>query len=56
MKTLSPETLAANAALSILNLVCHLPDRQLAAQAQSFLEEGGFTERLHRLRSQRRRP
>lgn len=58
MKTqpLSPETLAANAALSILNLACHLPDRQLAAQAQGFLEEGGFTERLHRLRSQRRSP
>lgn len=58
MKTepLSPETLAANAALSILNLACHFLDRQLAAQAQRFLEEGGFTERLHRLRSKHRRP
>ncbi len=52
--TLSPETLAANAALSLLNLACHLLDRQLSAQAETFLQEGGFTERLHRLRSKRR--
>lgn len=51
---LSPETLAANAALSLLNLVCHLLDRQLAAQAEAFLQEGGFTERLHRVRSRQR--
>lgn len=51
---LSPETLAANAALSLLNLACHLLDRQLAAQAESFLQEGGFTERLHRVRSKHR--
>lgn len=53
-KPLSPETLAANAALSLLNLACHLLDRQLAAQAENFLQEGGFTERLYRLRSKRR--
>lgn len=41
-------TLVANAALSLLNLCCHLLDRQLAAQAQSFEKEGGFTERLYR--------
>ena len=46
--------LAANAALSLLNLSCHLLDRQLAAQARAFEQEGGFTERLHRIRSQRR--
>lgn len=51
---LSPETLAANAALSLLNLACHLLDRQLAAQAEAFLQEGGFTERLHRVRSRQR--
>lgn len=51
---LSPETLAANAALSLLNLACHLLDRQLSAQADTFLQEGGFTERLYRLRSKRR--
>ena len=52
--SISPETLAANAALSLLNLACHLLDRQLAAQAENFLQEGGFTERLDRLRSKRR--
>jgi four helix bundle suffix protein len=45
----------ANAALSLLNLCCRLLDRQLAAQAQAFEAEGGFTERLHRIRSRRRR-
>ena len=46
--------LVANGALSLLNLCCHLLDRQLAAQAAAFEREGGFTERLHRVRSQRR--
>ena len=49
--SLSSSALAANAALSLLNLACHLLDRQLAAQAQEFTERGGFTERLHRIRS-----
>ena len=44
-----------NAALSLLNLACHLLDRQIAAQATSFEEEGGFSERLYRVRSARRR-
>ncbi len=47
--------LAANAALSLLNLACHLLDRQIAAQAESFEKEGGFTERLYRVRTARRR-
>jgi four helix bundle suffix protein len=47
--------LVANAALSLLNLCCHLLDRQLAAQAEAFESEGGFTERLYRIRSRRRR-
>jgi four helix bundle suffix protein len=38
--------LAANAALSLLSLCCCLLDRQLAAQAKAFENEGGFTERL----------
>ena len=54
IKSISPETLAANAALSLLNLACRLLDRQLSAQADTFLQKGGFTERLHRLRSKRR--
>jgi four helix bundle suffix protein len=45
----------ANAALSLLNLCCYLLDRQLAAQAQAFEKEGGFTERLYRTRQQTRR-
>jgi len=49
--------LVANATLSLLNLCCHLLDRQLAAQAKAFTEEGGFTERLYRTRSsQRKKP
>ncbi len=46
--------LAANAALSLLNLCCHLLDKQLAAQARAFTHEGGFTERLYRLRTAKR--
>jgi four helix bundle suffix protein len=45
------EELVANAALSLLNLACYLLDRQLAAQATAFEKEGGFTERLYRVRS-----
>jgi four helix bundle suffix protein len=46
--------LVANAALSLLNLCCYLLDRQLAALEAKFIEEGGFTERLYRVRRQRR--
>jgi four helix bundle suffix protein len=51
----SSSTLAANAALSLLNLCCHLLDRQLSAQALAFENEGGFTERLYRVRSTKRK-
>jgi len=47
-------TLAANGALSLLNLCIFLLDRQLKAQADTFEREGGFTERLYRRRSARR--
>ena len=53
--SLPPAALVANAALSLLNLACHLLDRQLASQAWNFLDEGGVTERLYRLRSEKRR-
>jgi four helix bundle suffix protein len=46
--------LVANAVLSLLNVCCYLLDRQLAAQASAFEREGGFTERLYRIRSERR--
>jgi four helix bundle suffix protein len=50
----SSAELVANGALSLLNLCCYFLDRQLAAQAEAFVEEGGFTERLHRVRSAQR--
>ena len=50
----SSAELVANAALSLLNLACYLLDRQLSAQAAAFEKEGGFTERLHRVRSSAR--
>jgi len=52
---LSSPVLVANAALSLLNLACYLLDRQLAAQAAAFEKEGGFTERLYRVRSAAKR-
>ena len=45
----------ANAVLSLLNLCCHLLDRQIEAQVTAFEREGGFTERLYRVRQARRR-
>jgi four helix bundle suffix protein len=47
--------LVANAALSLLNLACYLLDRQIATLEKNFVEEGGFTERLYRVRTERRR-
>lgn len=54
-RSVSSSTLVANAALSLLNLCCYLLDRQIAAQAQAFETEGGFTERLYRIRNQKRK-
>jgi four helix bundle suffix protein len=47
--------LAANAALVLIAVACSLLDRQLAALAAAFEQEGGFTERLYRVRSNIRR-
>ena len=47
--------IAANAALVLIGVACALLDRQIEAQAAAFTEEGGFTERLYRIRSERRR-
>lgn len=52
-KSTSPE-ISANAALVLLAVACSLLDRQLAAQAKAFETEGGFTERLYRVRSEKR--
>lgn len=47
--------IAANAALILIVVACSLLDRQIAAQARAFEREGGFTERLYRVRSAGRR-
>lgn len=52
-KSTYPE-LAANAALVLIGVACALLDRQIEAQAAAFTEKGGFTERLYRIRSERR--
>jgi len=52
---LSYPEISANAALTLLAVACSLLDRQLAAQAEAFEKEGGFTERLYRTRTQARR-
>ena len=54
IKSTFPE-IAANAALVLIGVACALLDRQVAAQAAAFTEEGGFTERLHRIRSDQRK-
>ncbi len=46
--------IAANAALVLIGVATALLDRQIAAQAQKFETEGGFTERLYRTRQTRR--
>ena len=46
--------IAANAMLALIAVACSLLDRQLAAQANAFETEGGFTERLYRIRSETR--
>lgn len=52
--TPSRAEIAANGALALIAVACALLDRQLAAQAAAFEQEGGFTERLHRVRSSAR--
>ena len=47
--------IVANGALSLLNLTIYLLMKQIAAQAATFEEEGGFSERLYRTRQNNRR-
>lgn len=49
------QEIAANGALALIAVASALLERQLAAQAKAFEEEGGFTERLYRTRQQARR-
>lgn len=47
--------ISANAVLALIAVACALLDRQIHALAESFEECGGFTERLYRVRTARRR-
>ena len=49
-KSTFPE-IAANGVLALLAVACSLLDRQIATLEKAFVEEGGFTERLYRVRS-----
>ncbi len=46
---------SANAALVLLAVACALLDRQVERLAQDFENEGGFTERLYNVRTDKRR-
>jgi len=46
--------LSANAALTLLAVVCPLLDRQVARLARDFETNGGFTERLYKIRRTQR--
>ena len=47
--------IAANGVLVLLSVACSLLDKQIKAQAAAFQSEGGFTERLYRIRSEARK-
>jgi four helix bundle suffix protein len=53
--SLTSACLAANGALSLLNLAGYFLDRQVERLAQDFESQGGFTERLYRVRTANRR-
>ncbi|MBI2997374.1 MAG: four helix bundle protein, partial [Deltaproteobacteria bacterium] len=46
---------AANTLICLINQTNYLFDQQLRQLEQQFLEEGGFTEKLYRARSQARK-
>ncbi len=43
--------IGANAALTLISVACSLLDRQISQLATTFESEGGFTEKLYRVRS-----
>lgn len=47
--------ISANGVLVLIAVACSLLDRQISSLERAFVEEGGFTERLYRVRSERRR-
>jgi four helix bundle suffix protein len=54
MKSMTYPEVAANAAHVLVGVACALLDRQIERLAADFEREGGFTERLYRVRSRRR--
>lgn len=54
MKSMTYPEVAANAAHVLVGVACALLDRQIERLAADFEREGGFTERLYRIRSRRR--
>ncbi|MBU4011259.1 MAG: four helix bundle suffix domain-containing protein, partial [Proteobacteria bacterium] len=51
----SPPEIAANTMICVIHQANYLLDQQLRVLEKDFLNEGGFTERLYRMRSQRRK-
>lgn len=49
-----PAEIAANTMICLIHQANYLLDQQLRQLEKQFLEEGGFTERLYRVRSQTR--
>ncbi len=49
------EAVAANSILVLISVACFLLDRQISRLAEDFEKEGGFTERLYRVRSAKRK-
>ncbi|HUO83688.1 MAG TPA: four helix bundle suffix domain-containing protein, partial [Thermoanaerobaculia bacterium] len=47
--------IVANGVLALITVACSLLRRQLSAQAAAFEREGGFTERLYRVRREKRK-
>ena len=54
LRTIAPET-AANTLLCLINQASYLLHRQLERLERDFVEHGGFTERLHAVRTKARR-
>jgi four helix bundle suffix protein len=54
-RSLSTDALAANGTLSLINLCCYMLDCQIEKQAKMFEKEGGFTERLYKIRTSSRK-
>jgi restriction system protein len=51
----SSEEVAANAIVCVIHQINYLLDQQLRTLEKDFINEGGFTERLHRVRTEARR-